>query len=122
MSKLTTDLYGVYVSLKGLPQSYEMTILLQDTLLDADVAINAMMWQNGGMSGLDQWNFVMHPVDAAMTCDPEGSYVRQWCPEIAMVPNEFIHQPWKCPPSIMKRCKVELGIKICSEYFDIRPK
>jgi deoxyribodipyrimidine photolyase len=23
----------------------------QDTLLDADVAINAMMWQNGGMSG-----------------------------------------------------------------------
>ena len=34
----------------------------QDTLLDADIAINAMMWQNGGMSGLDQWNFVMHPV------------------------------------------------------------
>lgn len=81
----------------------------QDTLLDADVAINAMMWQNGGMSGLDQWNFVMHPVDAAMTCDPEGNYVRQWCPEISSLPNEFIHQPWKCPPSIMKRCKVELG-------------
>ncbi|XP_052063580.1 deoxyribodipyrimidine photo-lyase-like [Mytilus californianus] len=83
----------------------------QDTLLDADVAINAMMWQNGGMSGLDQWNFVMHPIDAAMTCDPDGTYVRQWCPEIASVPNEFIHRPWKCPPSIMKRCKVELGIQ-----------
>ena len=33
-----------------------------DTLVDADVAINAYMWQNGGHSGPDQWNFVMHPV------------------------------------------------------------
>jgi len=24
--------------------------------------------------GLDQWNFVMHPVDAAFTCDPQGTY------------------------------------------------
>ncbi|XP_062607632.1 deoxyribodipyrimidine photo-lyase-like [Saccostrea cucullata] len=81
----------------------------QDTLLDADVAINAMMWQNGGMSGLDQWNFVMHPVDAALTCDPDGAYVRRWCPEIASLPNDFIHQPWKCPPSILRRCGVKLG-------------
>lgn len=43
-----------------------------------------MMWQNGGMSGLDQWNFVMHPVDAALTCDPDGAYVRKWCPEIIL--------------------------------------
>ena len=78
-------------------------------MVDADVAINAMMWQNGGMSGLDQWNFVMHPVDAAMTCDPEGNFVRQWCPELARLPNDFVHQPWKCPPSVMKRSGVELG-------------
>lgn len=31
------------------------------TLVDADTAINAYMWQNGGHSGMDQWNFVMHP-------------------------------------------------------------
>ena len=42
-----------------------------DTLVDADVAIQAMMWQNGGHSGMDQWNFVMHPVFAAKSCDPE---------------------------------------------------
>ena len=27
------------------------------TLVDADTAINAYMWQNGGHSGFDQWNF-----------------------------------------------------------------
>ncbi|CAI9553177.1 unnamed protein product [Staurois parvus] len=81
----------------------------QDTLVDADVAINAMMWQNGGMSGLDHWNFVMHPVDAAMTCDPYGSYVRKWCPELAGLPDEYIHKPWKSPPSQLRRAGIALG-------------
>lgn len=82
----------------------------QDTLVDADVAINAMMWQNGGFSGLDQWNFVMHPVDAALTCDPTGDFVRKWVPELAGLPDKFIHQPWKSPPVILRRNKVELGV------------
>ncbi|XP_056138471.1 deoxyribodipyrimidine photo-lyase [Lampris incognitus] len=81
----------------------------QDTLVDADVAIDAMMWQNGGMCGLDHWNFVMHPVDAAMTCDPNGSYVRKWCPELAELPDELIHKPWQCPSSILRRAGVAFG-------------
>ncbi|XP_071393724.1 deoxyribodipyrimidine photo-lyase [Centroberyx affinis] len=81
----------------------------QDTLVDADVAIDAMMWQNGGMCGLDHWNFVMHPVDAAMTCDPCGSYVRKWCPELAELPDELIHKPWKCPASMLRRAGVVFG-------------
>lgn len=80
----------------------------QDTLVDADVAIDAVMWQNGGMSGLDHWNFVMHPVDAAMTCDPYGSYVRTWCPELSGLPDELIHKPWKCPASVLRRAGEEL--------------
>ncbi|KAL6106840.1 uncharacterized protein ACO6RY_10610 [Pungitius sinensis] len=81
----------------------------QDTLVDADVAIDAMMWQNGGMCGLDHWNFVMHPVDAAMTCDPYGNYVRKWCPELADLPDELIHKPWKCPPAMLRRAGVVFG-------------
>ncbi|XP_029010334.1 deoxyribodipyrimidine photo-lyase [Betta splendens] len=81
----------------------------QDTLVDADVAIDAMMWQNGGMCGLDHWNFVMHPVDAAMTCDPCGTYVRKWCPELADLSDEFIHKPWKCPISMLRRSGVVFG-------------
>ncbi|XP_040894004.1 deoxyribodipyrimidine photo-lyase [Toxotes jaculatrix] len=81
----------------------------QDTLVDADVAIDAMMWQNGGMCGLDHWNFVMHPVDAAMTCDPYGSYVRKWCPELVNLPDELIHKPWKCPASMLRRAGVVFG-------------
>merc|ERR1719273_629331 len=81
----------------------------QDTLLDADVAINAMMWQNGGMSGLDQWNFVMHPIDAAMTCDPKGDFVRKWIPVLSKLPDQFVHCPWKCPASILSKCGLVIG-------------
>jgi deoxyribodipyrimidine photolyase len=41
-----------------------------DTLVDADLAINSMMWQNAGKSGLDQWNFTVSPISKAQ--DPSG--------------------------------------------------
>ena len=56
------------------------------------------MWQNGGHSGMDQWNFVMHPVYAAKSADPTGEYVRRWCPELAGLPIEFVHCPWVSAP------------------------
>lgn len=71
------------------------------TLVDSDVAINAFMWQNGGHSGLDQWNFVMHPVFAAKTCDPNGDYVRKWLPELRALPAEYIHCPWEAPDRLL---------------------
>jgi len=37
-----------------------------DTLIDADVAINAYMWQNGGHSGPDQCKFTGNP---PVACD-----------------------------------------------------
>ena len=68
-----------------------------DTLVDADVAIQAFMWQNGGHSGMDQWNFVMHPVFAAKSADPEGEYVRRWVPELKALPRV---RPDKLDPSL----------------------
>jgi deoxyribodipyrimidine photolyase len=80
-----------------------------DTLVDADVAINAYMWQNGGHSGPDQWNFVMHPVFNAKKSDPEGDYVRRWLPQLSRLPVEYIHCPWEAPPSLLASAGVRLG-------------
>lgn len=79
------------------------------TLVDADTAINAYMWQNGGHSGMDQWNFVMHPVFAAKSCDPEGDYVRRWLPQLAALPVEYIHCPWEAPFALRAAAGVVLG-------------
>mmetsp|Transcript_51581 Transcript_51581/g.122716 ORF Transcript_51581/g.122716 Transcript_51581/m.122716 type:complete len:856 (-) Transcript_51581:136-2703(-) len=67
------------------------------TLVDSDVAINSFMWQNGGHSGPDHWEFVLHPVHAAKSCDPDGMYVRRWLPCLAEMPTEYIHRPWDAP-------------------------
>lgn len=55
--------------------------IFHDCLIDADLAINAMMWQNAGGSGVDQWNMVLRPTNGERR-DPEGIYVKRWCPEL----------------------------------------
>ncbi len=34
--------------------------------------------------------------------DPDGNYIRKWIPELAMVPTEYIHEPWKMPIKVQK--------------------
>ena len=78
------------------------------TLADADSAINAMMWNNAGKSGIDQWNFVLSPVTASQ--DPTGDYVRKWVPELARLPTAaLVHRPWEASPDILKGASVALG-------------
>lgn len=81
------------------------------TLVDSDAAINARLWQQGGHSGVSQWNFVLHPVHAAKNADPQGSYVRRWVPELAGMPTEFIHRPWEAPLELLS-----LGVRLGASY------
>ena len=68
-----------------------------------------MMWQNAGGSGLDQWNFQLHPVQHSKFCDPTGAYVRKWIPELARLPTEYLHQPWAAPMVTLQQAGVALG-------------
>mmetsp|Transcript_17215 Transcript_17215/g.31276 ORF Transcript_17215/g.31276 Transcript_17215/m.31276 type:complete len:659 (+) Transcript_17215:314-2290(+) len=77
------------------------------TLVDADSAINPMMWQNAGRSGIDQWNFVMSPVAASQ--DATGSYTRKWVPELSKLPNSILHKPWEAPAQVLQAAGVVLG-------------
>lgn len=81
------------------------------TLADCDCAINAMMWQHQGLVGVSQWltGVDCHPVRHAKKADPDGSYVRLHCPELAALPLKFLHQPWKAPESVLRDARVKLG-------------
>ncbi|MEU6762139.1 deoxyribodipyrimidine photo-lyase [Streptomyces sp. NPDC046853] len=65
-------------------------------LVDGDVANNQLNWQWAAGTGTDtRPNRVLNPVIQGKRFDPDGSYVRRWVPELADVPDRYIHEPWK---------------------------
>lgn len=66
-------------------------------LVDGDPANNNGGWQWTAGTGTDAAPYfrVFNPVLQAKRFDPTGAYVRRWIPELAQVPDRFIHEPWK---------------------------
>lgn len=82
-----------------------------DTLVDADLANNTLGWQWVGGCGADAAPYfrIFNPVIQGEKYDPKGVFVRQWIPEIAALPDDWIHRPWEAPQDILKKCKIILG-------------
>jgi len=80
-------------------------------LVDGDLAANNGGWQWTAGTGTDAAPYfrIFNPVLQGQKFDPQGVYVRQWVPELARVPDKFIHQPWKMPPDVQRqaRCAIE---------------
>jgi deoxyribodipyrimidine photo-lyase len=82
-----------------------------DTLFDADLANNTMNWQWIAGCGADAAPFfrIFNPVSQGEKFDPGGEYVRRFVPEIATLPNRYIHQPWIAPEDVLENAQIELG-------------
>jgi deoxyribodipyrimidine photo-lyase len=81
-------------------------------LLDGDPAVNGGNWQWAAGVGVDTAPYVrlFQPVVQSQRHDPYGVYVRRWVPELANVPNEYVHAPWKMPPEIQRAANCRIGI------------
>ena len=82
-----------------------------DTLVDADLASNAQNWQWVAGSGADASPYfrIFNPVTQGQKFDAQGRYVRRWIPELARVPDKWIHAPWTAPPEVLRDARVRLG-------------
>jgi deoxyribodipyrimidine photo-lyase len=82
-----------------------------DTLVDADLANNAAAWQWVAGSGADAAPFfrVFNPVLQGRKFDPDGEYIRRWCPELARLPHAAIHAPFAAAPTTLAEAGVRLG-------------
>ena len=82
-----------------------------DTLADADAANNAASWQWVAGCGADAAPYfrIFNPVLQGEKFDPEGLYVRRFCPELGALPNKHIHRPWTAPAAILAEAGVRLG-------------
>ena len=82
-----------------------------DTLVDADLASNSLGWQWAGGCGADAAPYfrIFNPVTQGEKFDAAGDYIRRWVPELAGVPEEYIHAPWDAPPLALSMAGVTLG-------------
>ena len=82
-----------------------------DMLVDADPANNTASWQWVAGSGADAAPYfrIFNPVLQGEKFDPQGSYVRRWVPELAALPDRFVHKPWLASPLELAEAKVALG-------------
>lgn len=83
----------------------------RDTLVDADAASNPFNWQWVAGCGADASPFfrIFNPILQGEKFDPDGSYVRKWCPELAGLPDRFLHRPFEAPGDVLAAANLELG-------------
>jgi deoxyribodipyrimidine photo-lyase len=91
-----------------------------DTLVDADLANNSLGWQWVAGCGADAAPYfrIFNPVSQATRFDPNGTYIRDWVPELARLPSEWIHQPWVASTEALSEAGVQLGVNYPHRLVD----
>ena len=76
-----------------------------DTLVDADLANNTLGWQWVAGSGADAAPYfrVFNPFAQSVRFDPQAAYLKRWLPELAVLPAQLLHEPWR-DPAALGRC------------------
>ncbi|MDK9704859.1 MAG: DNA photolyase family protein [Sulfuritalea sp.] len=82
-----------------------------EKLIDFDMAANNGGWQWAASTGCDAqpWFRIFNPVTQAEKFDAEGRFIRRYVPELASVPQKFIHAPWKMSAAEQSACGVRIG-------------
>jgi deoxyribodipyrimidine photolyase len=69
-------------------------------------------------AALAQGGPVFNPVLQGEKFDPEGAYVRTWVPELARVPQKYIHAPWTVPADVQRAARTVIGRDYPSPIVD----
>lgn len=85
-----------------------------DTLVDADLAVNAFSWQWVAGCGADAAPYfrIFNPIMQGQKFDPDGTYIRTYVPEIAGLSDKYLHTPWRTPDDMLH----EAGVKLDETY------
>lgn len=93
-----------------------------DCLLDADLAANSASWQWVAGTGADASPYfrIFNPVTQGQRFDPQGEYVKRFCPELSKMPDKYIHNPWEAPQNILDYADVKLGDNYPTPLVDLK--
>ena len=65
-------------------------------LIDGDLAANNGGWQWSASTGTDAVPYfrIFNPTTQSERFDPQGKFIRQYCPELAQLDDKAIHNPY----------------------------
>ncbi|RMF25952.1 MAG: DASH family cryptochrome, partial [Cyanobacteria bacterium J083] len=83
----------------------------ESLLIDYDVCSNWGNWNYTAGVGNDARGFRYFNIPKqSKEYDKQGDYLRHWLPELAALPGDKIHEPWKLNAEEQKRYGVHLGV------------
>ena len=83
----------------------------ESLLIDYDVCSNWGNWNYTAGVGNDARGFRYFNIPKqSKDYDPKGKYLQHWLPELALIPGDKIHEPWKLSPEEQRLYKVRLGV------------
>lgn len=93
-----------------------------DCLVDADLASNSASWQWVAGTGADAAPYfrIFNPVTQGQKFDPDGTYTRQYVPELAALPAKYLFNPWEAPPLVLLEAGVQLGATYPRPLVDLK--
>ena len=83
----------------------------RNTLLDFNIANNVSGWQWVAGTGADAAPYfrIFNPILQSEKFDPNGDYIKKWCPELNNLPNKFLHKPWEMSEELQKEKNIIIG-------------
>ncbi len=80
-------------------------------LNDFDLAANNGGWQWAASTGCDAQPYfrIFNPTSQSVKFDPRGAFIRRYVPELARVPDAFIHEPAKMAASDQEAAGCVIG-------------
>lgn len=74
-------------------------------LTDGDLAANNGGWQWAASTGTDAVPYfrIFNPTTQGKRFDPDGAFIKKWIPELAKLPEKFIHTPHQWAEKMGKR-------------------